>query len=152
MLCTTFRNSTLNGRQIDTKSQYIYYWYNMGQIHIDTITPWNWRPWVIRMACEFEKNCGINTCFVSLIFWNPYTKILMLICQKANIQYQTNTNMYEKVLVHVCCLLTTKGLFAFRKSEWGRQIWFASSLWASAWQIYKPLFCRSGRSVYRRSL
>jgi hypothetical protein len=32
-------------------------WYNIGQIYIDTITQWNWRPTIIKtkMICEFEK-------------------------------------------------------------------------------------------------
>jgi len=30
-------------------------WYNIGQIYIDTITQWNWRPTIIKtkMICEF---------------------------------------------------------------------------------------------------
>jgi hypothetical protein len=42
---------------------------------------------------NLKKIVGSNTCFVSSIFRNPYTKILMLVCQKVNTQYRINTNM-----------------------------------------------------------
>ncbi len=53
----------------------------------------------------------------------------------------------EKLVLHCwaidCCNCKHKQkdfLHSESVSEWGRQIWFASSLWASAWQIYKTPF------------
>jgi len=51
---------------IYTIIEYLYSWYHIGHIDIDTITSWNWVAWIVdtRMIYEFEKYFGNGTSLV----------------------------------------------------------------------------------------